>query len=125
MDTYRYCLHLDSSLNGQSEEQLDEATTDCRVNSTCLIMISKLFFTAVPIPSSDARVCWCVRARACVCVRVCACVRACVCVCIIVCVCVCVCACVRACVSTCVRACVRVCACVCVRVCVCVLLELL
>ena len=37
---------------------------------TCLIIISELFFTTVPIPSSDTE---------CVCVR--ACVRACVCVC--------------------------------------------
>ena len=39
---------------------------------TCLIIISKLFFTALPIPSSDT---------VCVCVCVRACVRACVCVC--------------------------------------------
>ena len=43
---------------------------------TCLIIISKLFFTAVPIPSSDACVSACVRACVCACVRVC--VRACV-----------------------------------------------
>ena len=57
---------------------------------TCLITISKLFFTALPICSSDT-VCVCVCARACVCV--CVCVRARV----------------RACVRECVRACVRAC----------------
>ena len=36
---------------------------------TCLIIISKLFFTAVPIPPSDARACVCV----CVCVFGCCC----------------------------------------------------
>ena len=45
---------------------------------TCLITISKLFFTALPIPSSDTL---------CVCVCVCVCVRAraraCVCVCVV------------------------------------------
>ena len=41
---------------------------------TCLIIISKLFFTALPIPSFRCCVCVCV----CACVR--ACVRACVCV---------------------------------------------
>ena len=51
---------------------------------TCLITLSKQFFTALPIPSSDAE---CV----CVCVRTCvrACVRACVYACVCVCVCVC------------------------------------
>ena len=45
---------------------------------TCLITISKLFFTALPIPSSDTVcVCVCTRARACVCVRVCMCVCVC------------------------------------------------
>ena len=33
----------------------------------CLIIISKLFFTALPIPTFDA-VCVCVRACVCVCV---------------------------------------------------------
>ena len=60
---------------------------------TCLITISKLFFTALPIPSSDTLcvcVCVCVfaRARACVCVCAHARVRACVHVCVCVCVCV-------------------------------------
>ena len=45
---------------------------------TCLIIISKLFFTAVPIPSSDV----CVRMCICACMR--ACVHACVCVCVCV-----------------------------------------
>ena len=42
---------------------------------TCLITISKLFFTALPIPSSDT-LCVCVCARVCVraCVHVCVCV---------------------------------------------------
>ena len=53
----------------------------------CLITISKLFFTALPIPSSDT-----------------------------LCVCVCVCACVRACLRACMRerTCMRACVCVCV-----------
>ena len=52
---------------------------------TCLITISKLFFTALPIPSSDT-VCVCARARVCVCVRARAraCVRVCVCACVCV-----------------------------------------
>ena len=58
------------------------------LKTNLLIIISKLFFTALPIPSSDT-VCVC----GCVCVCVC-CVRAC-----------------RAC-CACVRACVRVCVCV-------------
>ena len=38
---------------------------------TCLIIISKLFFTALPIPSSDAEcVCLCVCVCVCVCVSV-------------------------------------------------------
>ena len=49
---------------------------------TCLITISKLFFTALPIPSSDT---------VCVCVCVCVCARARVRACVHVCVCVCVC----------------------------------
>ena len=52
------------------------------IRRTCLRIIFKLFFTALPIPSSDT-VCVC----ACVCVRVCVCVCACVCVCVCVCVC--------------------------------------
>ena len=39
---------------------------------TCLITISKLFFTALPIPSSDT-VCVCVRTRVHACACVCAC----------------------------------------------------
>ena len=81
---------------------------------TCLIIISKLFFTALPIPSSDT-VCVCV--CVCVCVRACACVRVCAYACVCVCVCVCVCACVHACVCVC----AYVCVCVCAYVCVCVL----
>ena len=46
---------------------------------TCLIIISKLFFTTLPIPSSDA-VCVCVRA----CARARARARVCVCVCVCV-----------------------------------------
>ena len=48
---------------------------------TCLIIISKLFFTALPIPSSDTvcvLVCVCVCAYVCVCVCVCVCVHVCV-----------------------------------------------
>ena len=41
---------------------------------TCLIIISKLFFTAVSIPSSDVQVCMCACMHACVCACLCACV---------------------------------------------------
>ena len=77
---------------------------------TCFIVTSKLVFTPVPIPSSNARECVCVCARACVRACVCACVRVCVRVC------VCVCVCVRECVCVCVY--VFVCVCLCVCVCV-------
>ena len=40
----------------------------------CLIIISKLFFTAVSIPSSDVQVCMCACMHACVCACLCACV---------------------------------------------------
>ena len=50
---------------------------------TCLITISKLFFTALPIPSSDT-VCVCVCVCVCACTCVCACVHACMCVCVCV-----------------------------------------
>ena len=58
---------------------------------TCLITISKLFFTALPIPSSiTVSVCVCarVRARMRACVCMCVCAYACMCVCVHACVCV-------------------------------------
>ena len=80
---------------------------------TCLIIISRLFFTALPIPSSNT-LCVCM----CVCVCECLCVHVCVYVCAYVCRCVCVCVRACVCVCVCVRACVCVRSCVCVRVCV-------